>query len=273
MTAREEFPDLPQWFAASSNTETPPSLRPFGTAAEDLAIDFRMARRPELITDLLRRCYVARDGSQLDANLLLNMPVGLRIDLLIKLAALTDPRPFSWQLHCVCAEENEFELTAGQIISLSRDALQAETTSVVIGQNIVIVRRPTALDQMRWLALPDEIESMAMLRAMLVSPSLEEMLATGHTCESIALAIEQTMETFDPLVGFQLSVLCSECGTVVDVSPDLTGAALDRLSRAQRSALEEVHRLASRYHWTENQILDLPQWRRQSYLELIEGIG
>jgi hypothetical protein len=271
MTAREEFSDLPQWLIAGSKTATPGVLRPFGAAAEDLAIDFRMARRPELITDLLHLCYSNRDGSQLDRDLLLNMPVGLRIDLLMRLASLTDPRPFSWQLHCICAEENEFELTAGQIVSLGRDALKSETTFVILGENTVLVRRPTALDQMQWLTKSDEFESKAMLRAMLVSPSLEDLLAIGHTLESIALAIEQRMEAFDPLVGFQLSVRCPQCGAALDVSPDLTGAALDRLSRAQRSALEDVHRLASRYHWTENQILDLPQWRRQSYLELIEG--
>ena len=271
MTAREEFPDLPQWLTAGIHAATPAGMRPFGASQEDLTVDFRMARRPELMTQLLCLCCESSDGLPSDDALFLKMPIGLRIALIVRLAQLTNPGPFSWHLHCTCNEENEFELTAAQILSLSDGILDSESTSVVIGEDTSTVRRPTAHDQMRWLSQSDESQSKAMLRSILVSPSLEELLGKGHTLDSIAVALEGAMDSFDPLPCFQLSVGCPQCGITQEVSPDLTGAALDRLQRAQRAALEDVHRLASRYHWTEDQILGLPQWRRQSYLELIEG--
>jgi hypothetical protein len=36
-------------------------------------------------------------------------------------------------------------------------------------------------------------------------------------------------------------------------------------------AIGDVHRLASHYHWSESEIIRLPQWRRESYLEMIEA--
>jgi hypothetical protein len=35
--------------------------------------------------------------------------------------------------------------------------------------------------------------------------------------------------------------------------------------------LHDVHRLASRYHWSEDQILRLPLHRRAAYLDLFEA--
>ena len=37
-----------------------------------------------------------------------------------------------------------------------------------------------------------------------------------------------------------------------------------------RRMLEDIHRLASRYHWSEDAILRLPLRRRLAYLQLID---
>jgi hypothetical protein len=273
MSVRGAFPALPLWLTAKRKN-VPAELRPFGTAAEDLAADFHMARRPELITELLLLCASTADDQAIDQEFLLDMPVSLRISALITLAAITGQSPFSWQVRCRaadCGEQNEFDLTAAQIMSLAQEHIERETLSTAIEGVPAELRRPTGRDQKRWLAQPDADLSKAMVRSVLVRPPLDDLLSEGLSLDAIALHIDQTMDSFDLLLSLQLSVLCPQCGVSTEVSPDLAEAALERLSRAQRTAIADVHRLASRYHWSESEIIRLPQWRRQSYLELIEG--
>ena len=153
-------------------------------------------------------------------------------------------------------------------MALGNKERSRRTVNAIIGGLEVTLRRPTARDQQEWLASP-RVEPEHMLRALLVAPRLEEMLAAGVDLETLAVAVDEIMDHFDPLVGFHLGVVCPFCGCSNNVSPDLTGLALERLARAQDAAIEDVHALASRYHWSETQVLQLPEWRRRRYLELI----
>ena len=272
MTATEPFPSLPPWLVAGRKN-VPARVRPFGAAPEHLAIDFHLARRPELVTDLLALCCFASDGAPADYDVLLDLPVGIRICALIVLAAASDPNAMSWQVHCSsdgCAQQNEFELNTAQLVALAQERLEEQTILVPIGTIMASLKRPTGRDQLQWLEA-DEDMSEAMLRAVVVEPRLDELRATGMTSETIAIAVDAAMDSFDPLLSFHVRVRCPGCGAVADVAPDLAAAAIERLSRAQHAAIGDVHRLASRYHWSEIEILNLPQWRRQSYLDLIEG--
>ena len=273
MTAIQAFPPLPLWLVARGQN-VPAYVQPFGAEGEHLKVDFHLARRPELITELLALCCSASDGAPAGHDFLLDMPVGMRICGLMVLAAVTDANAFSWQVRCSsngCAQQNEFELTTAQLVSLAQESVGEQTIQVPIGAIMATLRRPTGRDQLQWLAGSDESMSEAMLRAIVVQPRLEELRANGQTMDTIAIAVDEAMESFDPLLSFHVRVRCPRCGAVADVSPDLAGAALERLSRAQHAAIADVHRLASHYHWSETEILKLPQWRRQSYLDLIEG--
>jgi hypothetical protein len=277
MTERLEFPPLPQWFTAGREDRVPSRIRPFGGSGKDLEVAFRLARRPDVITELLALCCEAAGGRPVDPDVWLQLPVGMRIEALISLASLSDGAPFVWRLPCEsesCAnaeEENQFQLTLSQILSVAAEKRDFETETIPIGQSHATFRRPTGCDQMRWLEQGTATEAEAMLRSLLIEPPLEELLQTMPDTASVAAALDEAMDNFDPVVGFHVSVVCPRCGAQKDVWPDLAGAALERLSSAQRKAIEEVHRLATQYHWSESQILDLPPWRRQSYLDLIEA--
>lgn len=274
MTAKQQVLFFPRWLAAEGNNGIPSEIRAFGSSAEDVTVEFHMVRRPELITELIDRCCTAADGGAVDRRLLLALPVGMRTEAIVTLAALCGPAPFCWRVRCSlssCNLESEFELTSEQIIAFAGAERNRQTVRTEIAGLEAILRRPTGLDQARWLEQPEELAAGAMLRSILVRPSLGELLEQGETVESVARVIDKAMEEFDPLVGFHASVRCPQCGSIGDVQIDLTGAALERLAGAQRGLIEEVHRLASRYHWSEQQILDLPEWRRRSYLALVEG--
>ena len=273
-TPSYEFPSLPQWF--TTGREVLSGMRPFGSSAEDLSVVFQLARRPQIITRLLSLCCDASDGP-VDEHLWLDMPIGMRIKALLSLAALNDAGPFVWRTRCEsasCAEGdgNEFELAIDQILSVAGDECELETRSISIAGIQTLVRRPTGLDQTHWLKQP-EVGAEPMLRAILVQPTLNELLGAGLTVDTIAAAIDEAMDSFDPILCFRVNVVCPRCGTAKDVWPDLAGAALERLAGAQRKAIESVHRLALRYHWTEGEILGLPEWRRRMYLDLLESEG
>jgi hypothetical protein len=277
MTEALAFPCLPRWFTAGREDRVPDRMRPFGGTARDLDVAFRLARRPEIITELLSLCSEAADGVAVEPEVWLQMPVGMRIEALLSLASLSDGSPFVWRLRCDSADcadsedENEFALTLDQILSVAGEKRDLETATIAIGQAEATFRRPTAFDQMQWLEQRTATATEAMLRSILVRPALEQLLDAVRDIESITATLDRAMESFDPVLDFHVDVVCSRCGAHKDVWPDLAGAALERLSAAQRKAIEDVHRLASRYHWSEAQVLDLPAWRRESYLELIEA--
>ncbi|MFZ7127179.1 MAG: hypothetical protein ACOWWM_13580 [Desulfobacterales bacterium] len=78
--------------------------------------------------------------------------------------------------------------------------------------------------------------------------------------------IESALETTAPEVTTRVRVECSECGTghLIDVDPYLV------LGRVGTDLDREIHVIASTYHWSEKDILELPTARRKRYLELID---
>jgi hypothetical protein len=276
MTPSCEFPSLPHWLTSGRERQAPRDMRPFGGAVEDLSVVFRLARRPEIITRLLSLCCRAADGP-VDDRLWLDIPIGMRIEALLALATLSDAGPFAWRTRCEspsCAEgdDNAFELGIDQILSVATNERGLETLTIAIGEVQALVRRPTGLDQTEWLQR-DEAGAEPMLRAILVRPTLDELQARGLTVDAIDAAVDEAMDSFDPILSFRVKVVCPRCGAAKDMWPDLAGAALERLAGAQRKAIESVHRLALRYHWTESEIFVLPEWRRQTYLSLLESEG
>ncbi len=127
---------------------------------------------------------------------------------------------------------------------------------------------PTGADQARLAGLEEE----AAIRRLVADCLLEadsgftvEALAASLTPPELA-AIDAALEEASPEVASEIEADCPECGTRqrVPVAADLgLGFGIDGL-------LGEVHRLALAYHWQEGEILDLPRWRRQHYLALID---
>ncbi len=79
-------------------------------------------------------------------------------------------------------------------------------------------------------------------------------------------AIDEAMDAVSPAVVTEICARCSHCGAeqVLSLEPYAAlGGSADAL-------LQEVHRLAWHYHWSESEILALPRQRRRRYLELID---
>lgn len=246
-------------------------LRRFGIFESDLSIDFASAYRAALVTRLLESCTVDPEGILPD-SFFLELAIGKRIECLLFLAAGGPDAALGFPLKCAgCGEEIELELTLSEISKMQGEADLTETVSVGIGGRQLKIRKPTGRDQEMWGMMSFRTERDA---AVAMIDTLAELPESCETLQHDEFdVVEEALNEADPLVDFSCGVNCGECGELNEHVIDLTETALGMLKRAQNQLVVTVHRLASHYHWSEQQIFAVPDWRRQLYLELIGAKG
>lgn len=77
--------------------------------------------------------------------------------------------------------------------------------------------------------------------------------------------IDAALETISPEAVTETSLDCPACGRTCAVDLDIGAMPLPRAD----TLYQEIHRMASIYHWTETEILLLPRSRRRRYLAMI----
>jgi hypothetical protein len=210
---------------------------------------------------------LAQCGERRDQSFWWEQPVGARIAALLRLVALTEQRDeIALSSRCVssaCGEPFEFTLP---LYALPSGATVAGTLRVQLdGERVVTMRRPTGEDLRRWSDAGPQSRQEA-LRLM-----LDSLVVEGHVGPQDEAAVSPSIAAMDPLVDFTVSCTCPACGVAQEVAVDLESFALASLARRQRALLQEVHRFASHYGWTESDVLAVPPARRAHYLLLIEG--
>ena len=78
-------------------------------------------------------------------------------------------------------------------------------------------------------------------------------------------AISNALQDISPEIPLAIQSQCPECKTQNNVPIDIAAHVFSLFA----NPLEDVHDLASAYHWSEKDILALPGHRRRSYLKLI----
>lgn len=238
------------------------ALRPFGAAA-DLDLDFDQLDRPFLVTGLLAQC--AEHG---DPEFWWSQPVGTRVAALLHLVRITDAaaREFSFSARCAesgCGEPFEFALPLGELLQSAHDDAFIEAR--LEGNRHVKLRRPTGNDLRRWRVMQAGASDVT------TGAMLDSLLLDGEARAEDVPGLSRTLAERDPLVALSVLCPCPACGAGNEIAIDLEAVALARLERHRRCLLREIHALASRYGWTEAEILALPPARRAHYLALIEG--
>jgi hypothetical protein len=245
-------------------------LRKFGIFEGDLGLDFASPNRAALVTRLLEACAVDPAGN-LPASFFSELSIGQRIECLLVLAAGEPDTAFGFPFKCAgCGEEIELELTLREISQIQGEADLIEMIGVDIGGRRMEFRKPTGRDQEMWgkMVFSDEHDAAAgMIGTLAALPGSLEALEPDELS-----AVEEGLDEADPLVNFSCRVSCGECGELNEHETDLTETALGMLNRAQKQLVITVHRLASHYHWSEQEIFAIPDWRRQQYLELTGAI-
>jgi hypothetical protein len=78
--------------------------------------------------------------------------------------------------------------------------------------------------------------------------------------------VEASLEAVSPEVTTEVQAACPECRRVhnITVNPYVC------LTHHREDIWAQIHTIATSYHWSEAEILSLPQRRRQRYLDLID---
>lgn len=255
---------------SSSFTKSYPAtsigMRWFGRDESDLCIDFSRKDNPVLVTQILEHCAV--NTGSLPSQFFRELTVGRRVECLMALAMGEQEVPFNFPFPCTnCGQEIELELALVDISELQREADLNATVGVEVEGKRCFYRKPCGLDLESWSTMAfGDMQQAATV--MINSLALTPELPTSLDSEVIRL-VDEAMKEADPLVNFFCRVTCAECNSKNEFLLDLCDIALERLKRLQQQMLVSIHKLASRYHWSEQEIFAVPHWRRKVYLDLI----
>ena len=121
-------------------------------------------------------------------------------------------------------------------------------------------RLPTGEDELAVWGLTAAEAGPVMLQRCLPQPVSDE-----KTSE-----IEQIMEKIAPILSTDIGVNCPECGNTQNVKFDMQSFLLGKMKNERKRVASEVHRIASAYKWSHQEIMDLPRSLRQTYSNLID---
>jgi hypothetical protein len=263
------FPRVPPRLAAAHGDWTRAlHLRAFPRGRDDLDIELDESAGPHVVTAILARCVRRADGEPVDPRFLWALEVGARIECLLRIAALGGARLFPLRLRCgnaACGQPLELELTIEELLAL-RGEHDAPFAAAVGGASRRL-RSPTGEDQLalHGRTYADIDDAARAFAASLLEDGEPQALRDADVEE-----IERSLAEHDPLVGFSVLAACPHCGADEEHEVDLAGLALGALRDARDALLSDIHVLASRYHWSEPQILEIPAGRRARYLALVD---
>lgn len=131
------------------------------------------------------------------------------------------------------------------------------------------LRAPIATDVEAVRYLDESAAALALLKRCIRTidggPPTEgdlDALSTETLC-----GVDAALERLCPAVAERMETTCPSCGAPQQL--DLDPLALLAKGNGE-DLLEEIHTLASSYHWSEDQILDLPRERRRRYLHMVD---
>lgn len=136
----------------------------------------------------------------------------------------------------------------------------AEAGWFTIADTDVSFRLPSGADQAALSREPDAVGE-------LVQRCIRPSTVVAKTLRRV----ESAMAALAPNLFGELDGVCPECGATVGIPFDPQRWVLHELRGEATFVYEEVHLLAARYHWSEQEILALPRIRRARYAELVHA--
>jgi hypothetical protein len=163
-----------------------------------------------------------------------------------------------------CGEAFDFQVTQSALpVKEAGPSFPQAAAATSWGE--VRLRVPDGSDQEAVAGIAEpEAAVVALLRRCLLEPAAD--LPADGWSEADLAACDAALEATSPEVSLEVLASCPACGAEsrVAVDPYLC------LSHAAGEIFEQVHALASAYHWSQAEILALPRSRRVLYLRLID---
>jgi len=247
-------------------------VRRFGAECTDLDMDDR-AERSKLITQLLQACVRNIQGDPFLTSEIMVWSLKRRLQALLAVGFITHGQHLQFQSTCsddACAQILELEV---DLLAFCEPEDESLMTCHPATDIVLELRLPTSADQALWRhqtfsenneALFSSLATTLVVSINGVAPQ-PDWQAPPAWLDSIA----QSLESHDTMMTMQVDSVCPECGVTISVGFDLEAQLLSLLANQKKTLLQHIHRLASVYHWTEEDILALPANRRQYYIERI----
>ena len=219
---------------------------------------------PELVTGLLEAMVVEVGAARADREALDALSVGDRRYLMLRLLAELQGEQFWITTSCArCGKWFDLGLERSSIpVKPAGEGFPFAVAQ--IGEHSVQLRVPTGADQ---AAIADEPREAALRHiAERCVLAIDGAVSSGPLSAEVRDAIEAALDAVSPDVASQLLTHCPECDCEQVVEYDPCVPTQDVVT----GLFEEIHVMASHYHWSECEILALPRSRRRMYLGLIE---
>ncbi len=213
--------------------------------------------RSEKVTKILDIIFQLGDEGRSAAML-----CGADRDFLLSQYAINQGITHLW-LSTSCADcETQFD------VPVDLEALPIKPAGILFGEltfewenNSYKCHIPTGSDLAQISELPPKDALMA-----LVKLCFDEDLPKNLNIDSVLEDLDKVLETTAPEIPTSINAACPDCGAEAKLDFDIAKAVIETFE----NPLEDVHDIASAYHWDETQILQLPRSRRQTYLKLID---
>lgn len=217
-----------------------------------------LVARPVVLLDGMRRLAGLPGDPPADS-----LPIGQRDRTLMELRAQIFGPCLALQADCpLCGEKFELSLDLPQLVA---DNAAGPPALMQVDGRPVPLRPPAMGDLMAVMALPAASQAGALLARCALAPLPRPLDAAEIEAGAQALALA------DPHADIQLATTCPTCGAAQTLGFDIGSSLWEDLTRLARRLMREVHHLASRYGWTEEQILSIPTGRRREYILMAGG--
>lgn len=223
--------------------------------------------RTGYVTAVLCSALESIGKQPVDARLVADLCVVDRQYLMLRLAAMLDGEQMWLKVACgYCDAPFDVEVRRCDLpVKAAGQGFPQVTLRV--NEWVIEARVPTGADQACFGEQSEEEAMQQLLQSCILSvngePPDKEFIT--RLSDSDIESIDKALDEASPAVCNQLLVTCPECGR--EQHAELDHYALAGMNR--HFFYDEVHTLASHYHWSEAAILDLPQARRRLYLDKI----
>ena len=232
----------------------------------------------ERATLLLARCVTSLGEAPPRPEDLRALSVGDRERLLLHVRRVSLGERVQCVLTCPaegCGEKLDVDLAVGDLLAPPAAAAEHEADVDVPGARLrVRFRLPTGADQEEAARIAARDEAAAaerLLRSCVLAVTDRDTGAPVPDWPAgLADALGPRVAEADPQSEVVLDVPCPACGRGAPVLFDAAAFLLEELTQRGRRLYREVHVLASRYHWSERDILSMSARRRALYLRLLD---
>lgn len=163
-----------------------------------------------------------------------------------------------------CGERVEMSFTAAE---LREHAPKAASSCVSVEKSgyRVDVRLPTTAD----LIEVTSAASPGKAAQMLLERCIVHQTPPGPLPPEVINAVGESVANADPMADIRVSSRCPACAHTWELPFDITSFLWQEVDDRARRLLREVHVLARHYGWSESAILEMSDFRRRCYLEML----